>query len=720
MTRKTVAAAVLGVLVGAAPAAAQLPGARLNSVFPAGARQGATAECSLSGADLAGASGLYFSHPGISAVPSGPNKFTVRVAAGVPVGAYDVRAVTPRGLSNFRAFAVGDWPEAREQEPNDEPARAQPLTLPVVVNGRVERPTDVDCYAFHLHKGQRVFIDCWAWRLDSQLDGTLLLLGPDGRELAYAGDYYGKDPFLDITAPADGTYVLKVWDFVYGGGPDYFYRLHVGGLPHLDAVVPAAVRPDTRTTVTLLGRNLPGGTPVPGGATVQGRPLEALTREIDVPADAACAPRLRLGEAVRPPRSSLDGIAYRLATPAGSSNPVFLALTEDPVVPEREPNDERSAAQGLVVPCEVSGTFGAPGDVDWYSFRARKGERLVVELFGERQSGLPDPFLVLCDRSGRRLLAADDYGRNVGQIRFTTTTRDARVDFTAPADGCYFVQVRDLYYQQRGDARFGYRLSLRRPRPDFRLVAVPTHDTQPDSTTVGRGGRYWLDVLVFRDDGFDGPVRVEASDLPPGVTAGPVVVGPGKTAVPLVLTADGDAPPGHRDIVVTGRAPVGGREVVHAARGGGLTWPTVNTPGVARLSDSIPVAVRAAPPFVLTATPGTSRCAPGAKVRIGVTLRRAADWAEPVQLSGLDLPPGASLPLVTLPRGAAEGVVELTVPANMRPGTYTFAVAGAGQVPRDYLAAGDPHKPRGPNVRAVYPSNAITLTVVPPRTTPKP
>jgi hypothetical protein len=719
MSRTKLATAVVGLLLGAAPAAAQLPGARLTSIFPAGARQGAAVECSISGTDLAGATGLYFSHPGIHAVPAGPNKFTVRVDADVPVGAYDVRAVTPRGLSNFRAFAVGDWPEALEQEPNDEPTRAQPLSLPVVVNGRVGKPTDVDCYTFHLDRGQRVFVDCWAWRLDSPLDGTLLLLGPDGREVAYAGDYYGKDPFLDYTAPAGGTYVLKVWDFVYGGGPDYFYRLHVGSVPHLDAVVPAALRPGTRTIVTLLGRNLPGGRPAPGGARVEGRALEVLTREVDVPADAGGGPRLRLGEAVRPPRSWLDGMAYRLSTPTGSSNPVFLALADGPVVPEREPNNDRATAQALAVPCEVSGTFDAPGDVDWYSFRARKGERLVIEVFGERQSGLPDPFLVVRDAAGRRLLAADDDGRNVGQIRFTTTTRDARADFTAPADGTYLVQVRDLYYQQRGDARFVYRLSLRRPRPGFRLVAVPPHDTQPDATAVGRGGRYWIDVLVLREDGFDGPVRVEAADLPPGVTAGPVVVGPGKTSAPLVLTAAADAPPGHGEIRVTGRAEVGGREVVHEARGGGLTWPTVNTPGVARLADSIPVAVRGAPPFVLTATPGSVRGVPGARVRLGMRLERAADWTEPVQLSGLDLPPGASLQLVALPRGATEAQVELALPANLRPGTYTFAVAGAGQVPRDYLAVRDPHRPRGANVRAVYPSNPVTLIVEPPRAAPK-
>src|ERR1019366_6537217 len=205
---------VVILVLTASPAHAQLPVPRLNSIFPCGARQGTSVECVIAGGDLQGATGLYFSHAGITAKPAGVNKFMVTVAPDVPIGQYDVRVVSPLGLSNFRAFVVGDWPEVVEKEPNNEPAQAQRVSLPVVINGRMDGATDIDHYVFTAKKGERVLINCWAWRIDSQMDATLMLFDAKGKELAYNGDYSGKDPFLDFTVPADGDYTLKIWDFV--------------------------------------------------------------------------------------------------------------------------------------------------------------------------------------------------------------------------------------------------------------------------------------------------------------------------------------------------------------------------------------------------------------------------------------------------------------------------------------------------------------------------
>jgi hypothetical protein len=693
------------------PAHAQLQIPRLNSIFPCGGKQGTTLECVLAGSELNDASGLYFSHPGITAQPAGPGKFKVAVAKDVPVGPYDVRVITPLGLSNFRAFVVGDLPEVQEKEPNNEPIQAQRVSLPVVINGRMDGGADVDYYVFAAKKGQRILINCWAWRLDSQLDGTLQLYDPKGKELAYSGDYYGRDPFIDFTAPEDGDYTVKIWDFVYSGGSDFFYRLHIGSLPHIDAVIPAALKPGSKNTVTIYGRNLPGGKPAPG-MEIQGRPLEMIMREIDAPADLAHALNLRTGEAIRPSQSSLDGMAYRLITPEGSSNPIFLAFTNYPILVEKEPNNDRESAQRLPIPCDVTGSFSPIGDKDCYTFLAKKGEKLIIEIFGQRQSGLIDPLVTGFDPKGKRIFTGDNgFGRNIGQIRFTTNTRDVRWEFTPPADGIYAVQVRDHYYQQRGSMRFIYRLCIRRPEPDFRLIVVPNHEVQPDATVVGRGGRHWMDVLAFRNDGFDEPICIEATNLPPGVACDPVVIGPGKTSAPLVFSATKDAPLGHAAIRVTGKATIDGALTTRVARGGGLTWQTTNTPGIARMADSIVLAVRNSVPFVLTATPSATKVHAGDKVSIRVQVGRADSWNENVQLAGLDLPQGSNLPLAMVAKGSGEAKVELTLPPNLKPGTYSFCVSGAGQAPRDFVREADTSRPRGANVRIVLPSNPVTITV---------
>ncbi|MHC5544787.1 hypothetical protein ACYOEI_41670, partial [Singulisphaera rosea] len=78
---------------------------------------------------------------------------------------------------------------------------------------------------------------------------------------------------------------------------------------------------------------------------------------------------------------------------------------------------------------------------------------------------------------------------------------------------------------------------------------------------------------------------------------------------------------------------------------------------------------------------------------------------------GLDLPPGASVALVSVASGTTEAKAELVLPSKLSPGPYSFAIQGAGQVPRDYIVQRDPNKTRGNSVRAVFPSNPITITI---------
>ncbi|MDP6723377.1 MAG: hypothetical protein QGF59_32235, partial [Pirellulaceae bacterium] len=133
----------------AATAQAQLPAARLTSIFPPGANPGKTVEVTVTGVDLDNATTLYFSAPGITAkqkmaepgpFDQGPvpvaNTFEVTVAANVPGGVYDARVVGKYGTSNPRAFLISDQPVALEAEPNNKREEATEVELPALLSGQ--------------------------------------------------------------------------------------------------------------------------------------------------------------------------------------------------------------------------------------------------------------------------------------------------------------------------------------------------------------------------------------------------------------------------------------------------------------------------------------------------------------------------------------------------------------------------------------------------------
>ncbi|MBI3874405.1 MAG: PPC domain-containing protein, partial [Verrucomicrobia bacterium] len=286
---------------------AQLPVPRLQSVFPLGAQQGSTVEVEIAGGNLEETRKLYFSHTGITAEPVAeekgkPVRFKVAVAAGVPVGEYDVRAIGKHGISNPRTFVVSDFAEAVETEPNNQRTEANRVALNTTINGRVSPAEDVDWFAFTAKRGQRVLIECKAWRVDSRLDGFLWLFDASGKQLAASQDEAirneKRDPFIDFDIPADGDYFVKFTDFTYSGSGDHFYRLAITTLPYIDFIAPLGAKPGARTPITVYGRNLPDGKP--SEFNVKGRPLQKLVLPAPLTDAPDTASTLSFSEVIRP------------------------------------------------------------------------------------------------------------------------------------------------------------------------------------------------------------------------------------------------------------------------------------------------------------------------------------------------------------------------------------------------------------------------------------
>ncbi|MCI0595484.1 MAG: hypothetical protein L0Z48_02960, partial [candidate division Zixibacteria bacterium] len=100
---------------------ADLPLARLHTIFPPGGKAGTSFEVSVNGLDLDDAAQIHFSNSGITATQKmsaanqpEANKFIVAIDQGVLPGVYDARVVGRFGISNPRGFAVGNQMETTE------------------------------------------------------------------------------------------------------------------------------------------------------------------------------------------------------------------------------------------------------------------------------------------------------------------------------------------------------------------------------------------------------------------------------------------------------------------------------------------------------------------------------------------------------------------------------------------------------------------------------
>ncbi len=187
----------------------------ITSIFPLGARAGAPATIRAKGWNLTSGE---LSPPPTNAAPG-------------------VQLLSSRKqdlVSNPVPFALDALPDSTEREPNYPLNRAQQLTLPRIVNGRMDQPGDWDLFRFNGRAGQTIAAEVFARRLDSPLDSVLKLTDDAGKLLAWNDDCedlgagvntHHADSLLLAKLPADGTYCVHLGDTARNAGPEYAYRL---------------------------------------------------------------------------------------------------------------------------------------------------------------------------------------------------------------------------------------------------------------------------------------------------------------------------------------------------------------------------------------------------------------------------------------------------------------------------------------------------------------
>lgn len=137
----------------------------------------------------------------------------------------------------------------------------------------------------------------------------------------------------------------------------------------------------------------------------------------------------------------------RLLTRLGISSARCFSVGGLQEVTRTKPNTTADTALELA-PGTVCNAFTTARSIDFYTFKAAKGARLLLDCTTTGIDSRLTPVLLLSDEQGRELLAE---------------RRTAFIDFTAPAEGKYTLKVHGLTYQ--GGAENFYRLAVSEVAP---------------------------------------------------------------------------------------------------------------------------------------------------------------------------------------------------------------------------------------------------------------
>jgi len=209
----------------------------------------------------------------------------VEDAAGKEPGIYPLSTSTDEPIYNQQPFALDTLPECLEQETNDSPETAQAVTLPVIINGRIDHPGDWDVFRFAGRAGDPLVAEVYARRLDTPVDSVLKLTDAGGKQLAFNDDNEDKgsglnthhaDSYIRTVLPTNGIYYLWLGDAQRKGGSEYSYRLRL-----------SPPQPDFALRVVPSSLNVRAGGSVP--LTVYALRRDGFTNQITLVLDGAPA-----------------------------------------------------------------------------------------------------------------------------------------------------------------------------------------------------------------------------------------------------------------------------------------------------------------------------------------------------------------------------------------------------------------------------------------------
>lgn len=530
---------------------------QVHSLFPLGGQPGTSFEVRIRGENLGGVHGVWFDSDGLAAevrkIEKTVEEVDVVQQAGTTakdtkefhhvvlklhvhdtaaVGAHTLRLVSRHGLSNPLSLLVNPEPQIHESEQSiNSPSSAQPIEFPVVVNGRLGRPGELDYYAFEVAEGEHLRFEVLTSTFAAATvagDPQLILYEP-------AGSWFDPQRIKrlevrDETGPGPGThrwatshflprlirrfdrkgrYLAEVGTLEGQGGPDYSYQLRV---------VAVSARNSGADRRRFPGEPARGSSPVVWQERDFSRRIDRdhlsrlWSRAIRV-SEPGREGKAAVGaqDAARPDPSHRSPLAESI----NRSNTLRLPSPTR----EEEPNDWASRAAKLSIPMTVEGAIQHPGDVDIFRFEAGSGQALAFEI--ETPETLPpffSPHLIVVDGTGTEQVS-NIYREVAGVGDDWIKSIKAKTVYTFEQAGEYFLQIRDLT-TRRAAPHFRYRVLVRPQVPHLGEVAVKTGRGEVvDHINLRSGETRKLTVVTESEEGFDGEIALALENLPAGVQA---------------------------------------------------------------------------------------------------------------------------------------------------------------------------------------------------------
>lgn len=530
---------------------------QVSSLFPLGGQPGTSFEVRIRGENLGGVYGVWFDCDALEAevrkIEKTVEEVDVVQQAGTTgkdtkefhhvvlklhvddkaaVGAHTFRLVSRQGLSNPLSLLVNPEPQIHESEQSiNSPSSAQPIEFPVVVNGRLGDPGELDYYAIEVAEGEHLRFEVLTSTFATATvagDPQLILYEPTGSwfdpqriKRLEARDETGPGPgthqwvtshFLPRLIrrfDRKGRYLAEVGTLEGQGGPDFSYQLRV---------VPAPER-NSRTS-----RRWFPGDPAHGSSPLVWRERD-FSRRID--RDRLTRLWSRAIRVLEPDQEGKTAVGAKDAAGAEKSNRSPSAEAIDPSntlrlpspTREEEPNDWASRAAQLSLPMTLEGAIQHPGDVDIFRFKAGAGQALAFEI--ETPETVPpffNPHLVVVDGRGTELVS-NIYREVAGVGDDWIKSIKAKTVYTFEEAGEYFLQIRDLT-TRRAAPHFRYRVLVRPQVPHLGEIAVKTGRGEVvDHVNLRSGETRKLTVVTEPEEGFDGEIALALENLPAGVQA---------------------------------------------------------------------------------------------------------------------------------------------------------------------------------------------------------